>query len=161
LVGLFAGDPGVAECLDRAEVGVDRALDLTLVAAARPFFVAALAERTRRPVLVVTSTFRQAEDFAADLRAVLGESRVAYYPAWETLPFERLSPRSDTVGRRLEVLRRVAGVDELPAPDVVVAPVRALLQPQAAGLSALKPVRIEAGADYDLTGLATELVRAA
>ena len=27
---------------------------------------------------------------------------MAYYPAWETLPHERLSPRSDTVGRRLE-----------------------------------------------------------
>ena len=32
---------------------------------------------------------------------------VALYPAWETLPHERLSPRSDTVGRRLAVLRRL------------------------------------------------------
>ena len=34
--------------------------------------------------------------------------QVAYYPAWETLPHERLSPQSDTVGRRLAVLRRLA-----------------------------------------------------
>ena len=32
----------------------------------------------------------------------------ADFPAWETLPHERLSPRSDTVGKRLAVLRRLA-----------------------------------------------------
>ena len=39
---------------------------------------------------------------------VVDPATVAYYPAWETLPHERLSPRSDTVGRRLAVLRRLA-----------------------------------------------------
>ncbi|WP_298273876.1 hypothetical protein, partial [uncultured Bradyrhizobium sp.] len=32
-------------------------------------------------------------------------------PSWETLPHERLSPRSDTVGRRLAVLRRLRHPD--------------------------------------------------
>ena len=36
---------------------------------------------------------------------------MAYFPAWETLPHERLSPRSDTSGRRLAVLRRLAHPD--------------------------------------------------
>ncbi len=38
---------------------------------------------------------------------------IVEYPSWETLPHERLSPRSDTVGRRLAVLRRLAH----PRPD--------------------------------------------
>src|SRR4051794_41188719 len=54
---------------------------------------------------------------------------VVEYPAWETLPHERLSPRSDTVGRRLAVLRRLAHPGEHPV-EVVVAPVRSVLQPQ-------------------------------
>ena len=60
----------------------------------------------------------------------------AYYPSWETLPHERLSPRSDTVGRRLAVLRRLRhpGDDATNGPlKVVVAPVRSVLQPQVQG----------------------------
>jgi len=34
-----------------------------------------------------------------------------YFPAWETLPHERLSPRPDTSGRRLAVLRRLVSPD--------------------------------------------------
>ncbi|NMH95522.1 hypothetical protein HF519_29065, partial [Pseudonocardia bannensis] len=40
---------------------------------------------------------------AADL---LGADAVAVLPSWETLPHERLSPRPDTVGRRLTIFRR-------------------------------------------------------
>ena len=41
-------------------------------------------------------------------------------PAWETLPHERLSPRSDTIGRRLQVLRAITGpAEEYPFKDVV------------------------------------------
>ena len=47
---------------------------------------------------LVTSTFREAEAIAAEISGLLGEEAVAYYPAWETLPHERLSPRADTVG---------------------------------------------------------------
>ncbi len=47
----------------------------------------------------------------------MGEDRVEYFPAWETLPHERLSPRADTVGRRLAVLRRLAGQGRAAAPQ--------------------------------------------
>ncbi len=42
----------------------------------------------------------------------LGAEAVALFPSWETLPHERLSPRSDTVGQRLSVLRRLAHPDD-------------------------------------------------
>jgi transcription-repair coupling factor (superfamily II helicase) len=92
---------------------------------------------------------------------VVGEEVVAYYPAWETLPHERLSPRSDTVGRRLEVLRRLAGNSQPPAPRIVVAPVRSILQPQVKGLAEMTPIRLAVGDETDLTDLATALVGAA
>ncbi len=72
--------------------------------------VAAVADRAvgaARPVLVVTATSREAEDLVEALRCLLPPETVAEYPSWETLPHERLSPRSDTVGRRLAVLRRL------------------------------------------------------
>ena len=139
LAGLVGSDPGVGRIVDRD--GVD-AMTLRGPEALRPFVSAALS-RTGT-VLVVTATAREGEDLVAELGDLIGSDDVAYYPAWETLPHERLSPRSDTVGRRLAVLRRLVHADPLPL-KVVVAPVRSLLQPQVKGLADLAPVNISTG----------------
>jgi transcription-repair coupling factor (superfamily II helicase) len=141
-------------------------LDITAPAPMRPLLAAVLSTEVERggagrPVLLVTSTFREAEELTAALQSVVGDEAVAYYPAWETLPHERLSPRSDTVGRRLELLRRLAGNGQLPAPRIVVAPVRSVLQPQVKGLGEMTAIRLAVGDDIDLTHLATALVEAA
>ncbi|MDR0488404.1 MAG: transcription-repair coupling factor [Propionibacteriaceae bacterium] len=133
--------------------------DLISIAEIRPFLAAAISEA--RPVLMVTSTYREAESLVASMETLVNPDEVAYYPAWETLPHERLSPRSDTVGRRLEVLRRLVGNDERPAPRVIVAPVRSLLQPQVTGLGQMASVMIRVGADYDVLELSKALVEAA
>jgi transcription-repair coupling factor (superfamily II helicase) len=157
LVGLFASEASVSRCLETDAP----ALDVTLPDAARPLFIAALSEHRDAPLLVVASTYREAEAITASASSLLDVGQVAYYPAWETLPHERLSPRSDTVGRRLTLLRRLAGNDPDPAPRVIVAPVRALLQPQAKGLAQILPVRLRTGSDYDLSDLARDLTQAA
>ena len=74
-------------------------LELEGPTSARPFVVAALAGTA--PVLVVTATGREAEDLGTAAADLLGADAVAVFPSWETLPHERLSPRADTVGRRL------------------------------------------------------------
>ena len=144
------------------------ALDLTAPPALRPFIAAALArpERaTNRTVLAVTATAREAEDLAAALRDLIAPEVVAYYPAWETLPHERLSPRSDTVGRRLAVLRRLvhpgpSGSADGPI-EVIVAPVRSVLQPQVRGLADLEPVELATGMDTDVDVVVHRLASAA
>lgn len=161
LVASVAADKTIASALDDARRGILRALDISSPAAARPLVTAALVGAGERPVLVVTPTYREAESAADVLSALLGEDEVVYYPAWETLPHERLSPRSDTVGRRLAVLRRLAGKDTLPPPRVVVAPVRSVLQPQVKGLAEITPVRLAVGEEHDLADLSNRLVNAA
>ena len=89
---------------------------------ARAYFVASMSKlSSRNPILVVTSTAVEAEHYAADLQIWLGKNQVEIFPAWETLPFERLSPGIETMGRRLEVLSRLRSDNK---PDVVVAPLR-------------------------------------
>ena len=68
-------------------------------------------------------------------------------PAWETLPHERLSPRSDTIGRRLQVLRAITG-PAASRPRIVVAPVRAVIQPIVSGIEKLEPVHLVRGEEY-------------
>ncbi|MCV2489563.1 transcription-repair coupling factor [Geodermatophilus sp. YIM 151500] len=114
------------------------------------------------PVLVVTAGERDADLVAEQLRCFLPDRRVETFPAWETLPHERLSPRADTVGRRLAVLRDLAHPDAgNGAVDVLVAPVRSVLQPLAPGLGDLTPVELRPGDTAELDDVARALVDAA
>ncbi|MBG0738357.1 transcription-repair coupling factor [Paeniglutamicibacter antarcticus] len=112
-------------------------------------------------VLAVTATGRETEDVAAALRAFLPADAVAEFPSWETLPHERLSPRSDTVGRRLAVLRRLSHPEPGEKLRVVVAPVRAVVQPLVAGLGDLVPVTVKVGDEVSFSDLITRLAGAA
>ena len=79
---------------------------LAVPEAARAIAVAGLARRSaadgRHPLLVATATGTAAERLAADLAVFLGDDDVELFPAWETLPFERMSPSVETMGRRLQ-----------------------------------------------------------
>ena len=105
LADLVLREPALAASMDDAKAGAST-LDLTGPAALRPFVVKGLVD-AGRTVLVVAATVREAEDLTEELEDLIDPASVALYPAWETLPHERLSPRSDTVGRRLAVLRRL------------------------------------------------------
>ncbi len=169
LADAVLADPILAEAMADARGGGVPALDLTGPEALRPFVVAGLV-RAGRSVLAVTATGREAEDLVAALGDLLDPARVAYYPSWETLPHERLSPRSDTVGRRLAVLRRLrhpatstdstTGTPSGPI-DVVVAPVRSVLQPQVKGLGDLEPVELAPGDTASLEDVVRRLSAAA
>jgi transcription-repair coupling factor (superfamily II helicase) len=141
--------------------------DLVAPMALRPLVSAALASGVAgtpgRFVLAVTATAREAEDLTAALQAFLPPQSVATFPGWETLPHERLSPRSDTVGQRIAVLRRLAHPsaddDALGGPlKAVVAPIRAVLQPIVAGLGELVPVRLAVGDEADPEDVIQRLV---
>ncbi|HTY73386.1 MAG TPA: transcription-repair coupling factor [Actinomycetes bacterium] len=167
LLDLVRRDAAVAEMLR----GAGRLPSLEVVAppALRPALAALLAadppSGAGRPVLLVTATGREAEDTAAALRCFLAPDEVADFPAWETLPHERLSPRADTVGRRLAVLRRLAHPDPSDPTTgplrVVVAPVRSVLQPLVPGLGDLRPVGLRPGDEAPLGEVVEALAAAA
>jgi transcription-repair coupling factor (superfamily II helicase) len=122
---------------------------------------ALLADRgaEKSTVLAVTATDREAEDLGTAAADLLGPDAVAVLPSWETLPHERLSPRSDTVGRRLALFRELA--DAATAPRIVVAAARSLIQPVAPGLGRLDPVRLRVGDTHDFDELLARLVELA
>ncbi|GAA2976967.1 transcription-repair coupling factor [Streptomyces fulvorobeus] len=165
LLDVVVRDPALSEAVKAAADGHRMHVDLVGPSAARPFAVAALARETGRTVLAVTATGREAEDLAAALRTLLPPDTVAEFPSWETLPHERLSPRSDTVGRRLAVLRRLAHPrqddPETGPVSVIVAPVRSVLQPQVKGLGDLEPVALRSGRSADLGEVVEALAAAA
>jgi transcription-repair coupling factor (superfamily II helicase) len=163
LADLVLRDKVLASAVEDAKDASVPALDLTGPSALRPFVVKGLVD-AGRTVLAVAATAREAEDLVTYLGDLVDPASVAYYPAWETLPHERLSPRSDTVGQRLAVLRRLQhpGTDPSNGPlKVVVAPVRSILQPQVRGLADLEPVELAVGEEADLDDMVRRLAAAA
>ena len=145
-------DPGVATGALAAALRPGRATWDTLVPgeevvcppAARPYVLSLLAEQAA-PLLVLTARTSDAESIADGLAAYLGEERVAVFPAWETLPHERLSPQPATVGRRLELLDRLTHPEDHDEPLLaIVTPVRAALQPMDPNLATQRPVTVDA-----------------
>jgi transcription-repair coupling factor (superfamily II helicase) len=173
LLTLLDDDPQLHNVVSRAEFerdavsGLERDAatlageDLVAPPTLRPLLAATLT-RGFPFVLAVTATAREADDLTAALGSFLPAGSVACFPGWETLPHERLSPQSDTVGRRIAVLRRLAhpaaaGQQNGPL-AVVVAPARSLLQPIVAGLGDLEPVSLQVGQTCDLDDLLARLV---
>ena len=163
LRSVLLADPALAQAVSAAQGTTLSQIDLGAPRPLRPFVIAALASvppvGAGRPVLAVTATDREATDLAAALGALLDPDSVAEYPAWETLPHERLSPRADTVGRRLAVRRRLRHPSDGQL-AVVVTPVRALVQPQVAGLGDLEPVALQVGDEVGLDDVVARLIAA-
>ncbi|WP_309132833.1 transcription-repair coupling factor [Brevibacterium sp.] len=116
---------------------------------------------TPAPQLIVTATTREAEDLARSMADWIPAESIAVFPSWETLPHEKLSPRSDTVGQRLSILRRLAHPTPGQELSLIIAPVRAFLQPLVKGLGEIAPVEVAQGDEYDIDDLAQRLTELA
>ena len=127
-----------------------------------PLVAAAIRRSSGAPLLIVTATGHGADDMAAMVRDYAPDTRIAVFPSWETLPHERLSPSADTVGRRTAVLRRLVDPDDsdpLVQPiDVVVASIRAVIQPVIRAVADARPVRLRVGDPVALTEVVDRLV---
>lgn len=133
LAPALAADPSIRALLDspavRTHAVAPRALHVPLIHA--------LLDSQDHPdvVLVITPSSREADQVRQSLTgghsgAERPAAQVWDLPAWETLPHERLSPHPETVARRLSAIRALTHPDvHSDRPLVIVASVRALIQP--------------------------------
>jgi transcription-repair coupling factor (superfamily II helicase) len=93
--------------------------------AGHDFVVAAVARALDSPVLAVAPGPHEAETLARGIEAFLGANCVALLPAWESLPYEGISPPPEIAARRADAAlraRRARG------PFVLVCPALAAMQ---------------------------------
>ena len=116
-----------------------------------PFLLAARA--SSHPLLVVTSSSRSSEDLVNELRELYDD--VLEFPAWETLPHERLSPRSDTVAKRIQTLYALQ--NEHSINPIVVTPVRGAIHRIISNLGSTPLMKLEIGKEQSLDLLVRHL----
>ncbi|OFT64670.1 transcription-repair coupling factor [Corynebacterium sp. HMSC05D03] len=147
LLKVAASDPKLKGLA--SQVG-EASLHITGIDQARPWAIGTLAHHA--PVLVVTASGREAEDLTAELTAMLGD-KVAYFPAWETLPHERLSPAPDIVGKRARVLDLVGAGKA----QVVVTSARGYCQPILSKVEGRAPIFLKEEDEHELSDILSEL----
>ncbi len=151
LAPLLRDDPALMQVLGRTSA------HLAVPEPARAFAVAGLAVASaRHPVVVAVPTSGEAERLARDVSVFLGPGTTDLFPAWETLPFERVSPAVDTMGRRLRAMWRLR--DAARAPRVLIAPVRALAQRLGPHVEDVEPLVVRPGDMIDPAKLVEQLV---
>ena len=105
-----------------SDIAIDQsAQHLAAPVSATGLLLAARSERS--PLIVVTASSRRASELKDELETYLGSDSIVELPPWETLPHEKLSPKSDTVATRIKVLSTLGSA------RVIVTSVRALIQP--------------------------------
>ena len=115
----------------------------------RALAIAGLADQVGASMLVVVPGEREAEELADDLGLFLDDVLLA--PAWETLPFEHVSPNVSTMAHRAQAIDALAS-----ASGVVVASVRSAIQRLSPSPRA--PLTLSPGDEVDLDSLAATLV---
>ena len=138
-------DPAVRAAVPGATVAVP-------MAGQAPVLAALASMHERATLLVVAPTTLDTERLASDLGCFLGEASdgavgasdgpVATLPAWDTLPFERVSPEVAAMGQRHATRWRLSRTEG--RPRVVVASARALMQRPTPHLPA-SPVVVRTG----------------
>ena len=159
IVTALGADPALASVLESLHADAD----FSSVDGARIPLLARMLQVPDGPrsLLAVVATGREADQAVEAFRAVLPDAGVHAFPSWETLPHERLSPSAETVGRRLAALRALKAWQNAGrrTPFVLVASVRAALQPLLPGLDEIESVTLTVGGrGHDLAGLTERLI---
>lgn len=144
--------PGLAEL--KSTGLVDNQI-ITAIKSLHPFIAATAANKTKT-IVVVTATSRESEDLAAAINALGAGLETQVFPAWETLPHEKLSPSREVVGKRLALIHQIKSGDSI---NVICAPLRSLLQPFAANLGNFPPLKLTVGDEIAINELARQLIQ--
>jgi transcription-repair coupling factor (superfamily II helicase) len=116
--------------------------------AAVPFLVSQQSKANQ--VLLVAHSSQRATELVGELNELI--EGVMEFPAWETLPHEKLSPNSDTVAKRINTLLQIKNA------KVVVTSARALIQPIVSAAIDLPLLKLERGKEFSFAALIKELV---
>ncbi|MGH9045367.1 MAG: CarD family transcriptional regulator, partial [Acidimicrobiales bacterium] len=127
----------------------------------QPIAIAAMeAAGDGHPLVVLTPTLSGAERLVQDIGCFVGPRSIALFPPWETLPLERVSPDTATMGARVSVLWRLFGEEPEPQrepPGIVVAPIRSALQRLVPGSRLAGPFVVRASHRLDREALLRRL----
>ena len=114
-----------------------------------------LAASAKSPLLIITTSSRKSEELSQEIASWVGKEKVINFPAWETLPHEKLSPKADTVAARFKALNKLKSNEV----KIVVCSIRAFLQPIISNNLETSLIQVRSGKLIQMQDLTTQLIR--
>lgn len=112
--------------------------------------------QTKRQIVAVIPDSKNAQIIVEYLKSFT--PNVAYLPAWETLPHEKLSPRIDTMSVRNKVIATLINEEKTENPiEILVMSARAFLQPVIINEKRLKTLKLTINEETEFEQLQKEL----
>jgi transcription-repair coupling factor (superfamily II helicase) len=109
-------------------VGAQSALTLSQVPDGMDAFILAELAREGKPVAYVVSDGQRLQNLEQTLSFAAPDIPVLSLPAWDCLPYDRVSPSADVSARRLAALSGLIALYLNPHPAIVLVTVNAMLQ---------------------------------
>ena len=109
------------------------------------FLLKDFALSQERDILYITSDGLSMEHAAELLAKIAPEIKVLRLPAWDTVPYDRVSPNANIVAERIETLAELSEVPEAKKPRVIITSIGAVLQklpPKKIFLNAMREIKV-------------------
>ncbi|MGB1147351.1 MAG: transcription-repair coupling factor, partial [Alphaproteobacteria bacterium] len=95
---------------------------------AEAFLAADIAQESKKPILFVARDDKRLARAVSLFRFRMPEAEILRFPAWDCLPYDRVSPKSDIIATRLATLARLMRPAKEDKPRIVVTGINALMQ---------------------------------
>ena len=125
---------------------------ISCIDSVRAFQIAKIAERNC--ALVIAPNSRVADLLISELQSIT-KTQICEFLPWETLPHERLSPKSDTVTKRIKVLKDIS---DSSSQKIIVTSIRGLLQPISRSILETAPLTLAPKLESDMQDILERLI---
>ena len=95
---------------------------------AEAFLAADIALETSKPIIFVARDDKRLARASSLFKFRLPEAEILRFPAWDCLPYDRISPKADLIATRLATLARLIRPAAKDRPRIVVTGINALMQ---------------------------------
>ena len=116
------------------------------------FLLAETAKTLDRDMLYIVSDGVSLQRTVDLLQKIAPQCRVLKLPAWDTVPFDRVSPNANIVAERISTLAELASCPESKSCRIIIASVGAVLQklpPKKIFLNAMREVKVGGKLNFD------------
>lgn len=116
------------------------------------FVIKELLSSSQRDILFIAADGGALEQAASVLRCIAPAAEVLTFPAWDTVPYDRISPNANIIAERVDVLAQLAAQPSGKKPRVIVTSAGAVMQklpPKKIFLNSVKAVKVGGELSFD------------
>lgn len=116
------------------------------------FLLQSLVSKASQDILYIVSDGVSLEQAANILGAVAPGVKILKFPAWDTVPYDRVSPNANIVAERVSTLAELASAPHAKQPRIIIASIGAAIQklpPKKIFLNSMREVKLGATLNFN------------